>query len=273
MNQSNFSVSVIIPVHNGEEFLRLSVKSVLNQIGEYVKEIIIVDDGSKDKSWSVMQRLSSEDKRIKIYQQKNQGQAKARNYGVSQANGEYLAFLDVDDTWKIDKLEKQMSLFHNNDELVLVYSNAEIIFLPPKKEKIFLSHLSKLRRGKIYSNLIYKNFIFTSSVIIKKNVFNTLGGFKEGAEYRYIEDYDLWLRAASIGQIDYCEEPLINYLRHASSSSQAKISTAVNVIKMLKKIPTSRDFNIMNRYLAFIRHGLVLLMYFFHLDRFFSPLD
>ncbi|MFH1366682.1 MAG: glycosyltransferase [Patescibacteria group bacterium] len=273
MNEFCNNVSVIIPVYNGEVFLRLSVKSVLNQQGQYVKELIIVDDGSTDESWSVMQQISSEDKRIKIYRQKNQGQAKARNYGATQAKGVYLAFLDVDDTWKIDKLKKQMALFYKNNQLVMVYSDAEIIFSSAKKEKIILSYISKLRRGKIFSNLIYKNFIFTSSVIIKKSVFDNLGGFKEVAEYRYIEDYDLWLRAAAIGQIDYVEEPLFCYLRHAAGSSQAKVKTATNVLKRLKNTPVDKNMTVIKKTLALVRHGLVLLMYFFHLDRFFSPLD
>ncbi|MFH1822848.1 MAG: glycosyltransferase [Patescibacteria group bacterium] len=273
MTQYNNSISVIIPVYNGEKLLRFSTKSAFDQLGKYINEIIIVDDGSTDDSWLVMQQISSEDKRVRIYQQKNQGQAKARNYGASMSKGEYLAFLDVDDTWKTDKLQKQLELFNSNDRLVLVYGNAEILFYPPRKEKITFSKITRLRRGNVCNWLLYKNFICTSSVIIKKNVFMNLGGFKENEEYRYIEDYDLWLRAAAIGPIDYIEEPLTCYLRHAAGSSQAKVKTTLNILKMIKKIPVDANITVINKIVALVRYLLVLMMYFFHLDRLFSPLD
>jgi len=273
MEQFNKSVSVIIPVYNGEKYLTKTISSVQSQKGDFIKEIILIDDGSVDGSWCLLCQLKERYKNIIILRQKNQGQAKARNYGAKVASGNFLAFLDVDDTWKPNKLEKQIGLFQNDTSLVLVFSNAEIIFDAPKKEKIILFSITKPRRGHIYRWLLFNNFIYTTSVIIKKEIFDISRGFKQEKEYRYIEDYDLWLRIAAVGKVDFIEEPLICYLRHAASSSQAKVSTAINVLRMLKNTPTNRNLGVITQGLVLIRHTLVLIMYFFHLDRLFSPLN
>ena len=102
-------ISVIVPVYNTERFLRKCVDSIINQTYKNL-EIILVDDGSTDGSYEICKRLAERDKRIILLQQKNQGQAIARNKGLDLASGEYVAFMDCDDCYREDFLSKSLPL-------------------------------------------------------------------------------------------------------------------------------------------------------------------
>src|SRR5690349_18213271 len=96
LQQTDIKVSVIIPVYNTDEYLREAVNSIRNQTLQDL-EIIIINDGSTDRSTQIINELANEDKRIKIYTQKNSGQSVARNMGIKMASGKYLYFMDSDD--------------------------------------------------------------------------------------------------------------------------------------------------------------------------------
>lgn len=268
---NNLLVSVIIPIYNGEKYIRRSVRSVQGQEGDIALEIILVDDGSRDGSWQIMKDLQREDERINIFQQNNKGQASARNLGAANARGKYIAFLDVDDIWIPDKLEKQLVLFNKDQKLVLVYNDVEIISDESNKRINDTFSIIKPHNGDVYTKLITNGcFISTIAVLIPKYFFDKVGGFKESNEYKYIEDYELWMRISKEGNITYVPQILSRYMRRKGSSSQAKIKTIINVLRMCWNLPlnTSRGFNRLKKMRALVRHSLVLIMYVLHLDKF-----
>lgn len=110
----NISVSVILPAYNSSSFIGETIDSVLNQTFKNF-ELIVVDDGSTDKTKEIIEEFIKKDERVKYFYQKNSGgPSKPKNFGISKAKGKYIAFLDHDDIWISDKLEKQLSSFKEN---------------------------------------------------------------------------------------------------------------------------------------------------------------
>ena len=110
-------VSIITPMYNGERFVAKTIESVLNQ---YYKnwEMIIIDDGSKDNSPTIVEEYSKKDKRIQLVRQKNAGSGAARNNGIRRAKGQYICLLDADDTWENNFLEEQIKLIKENKKII-----------------------------------------------------------------------------------------------------------------------------------------------------------
>lgn len=117
-------VSVIMPVYNNEKFVSQAVQSVLNQTISDL-ELIIIDDGSTDGTRNVIESFS--DERIKYHYQENAGPGAGRNNGMSLSKGEFIAFIDSDDMYKPNKLERQIEFLKENPQYGLVYCEAEVI--------------------------------------------------------------------------------------------------------------------------------------------------
>lgn len=114
-------VSIITPMYNGERFIAQTIDSVISQSYKHW-EMIVINDGSKDKGADIVKEYSKIDNRIKLVDQSNAGCGAARNNGIRRAKGQYIALLDADDTWNIDFLEKQLKLMREKDTQ-LVYSS------------------------------------------------------------------------------------------------------------------------------------------------------
>lgn len=177
-------VSVIIPMYNSNDTIINSIKSVLKQTYKNY-EIIIVDDGSTDNSYKIVEEFMQEnnlEKKIKLLSQENRGPSAARNKGISHSRGEYIAFLDADDIWVEEKLEKQIKLMSKNSNIALVGSNINNNFYKKQDNILNIS----------YNMLLFKNYFFTPTVIIKKSILDKVGLFD--LEQKFSEDYNLWLR-------------------------------------------------------------------------------
>ncbi len=206
-------VSVIIPTYNREEFIRDAIESVLSQ-GYKDLEIIVVDDGSTDDTKlavdGYVQRYSE---KIFYFYQKNAGPASARNLGVRHARGEYIAFLDSDDLWTPDSLEKRVALLKSNPDAGLVYGAYQRFtdgeMLGHDGSDVFYSNLPA---GNVYQDLLMKCFIFTTAVFMRKSVFEAAGGFDESLCIG--EDYDLWLRVANNCKIFPVNGIVAQYRQH-----------------------------------------------------------
>ncbi|MCH9770702.1 MAG: glycosyltransferase [Gammaproteobacteria bacterium] len=202
-------ISVIIPTYNHAEFIAEAVSSVLVQTYNNI-EVIVVDNFSTDETISILTGLSTDD-RLKYFKFENKGIiAAARNYGVQQASGEYIAFLDSDDIWVPKKLEKQMAVFDRG--LSAVCSN----FIPMGDVRFVYNQLSKvIEKSKYkdfgYEQVILQNPVITSSVLIRAEDFIAVGGFNESSDFAYIEDWELWLRLCSNGYFRALFEPLLHY--------------------------------------------------------------
>lgn len=193
-------ISVIIPAYNAQNTIVECLDSVYEQTYRNI-EILVINDGSVDNTLSIVEKyiLLHKDLPIKVYSIKNSGPASARNYAIRLAKGEYIAFLDSDDRWVSDKLEKQINCFYkypNIDLLGCLYS------IGTEKPYITtgIKWISK-------NQLLFKNFFITPSVIMKSYLLHDLK-FEEG--HKYSEDYNLWLQ---IIFSNYCcallEEPLV----------------------------------------------------------------
>ena len=197
----DFRVSVVIPSRNRLAYLPRAISSVLNQTF-VVQEIIIIDNDSSDETISYVKKKF---KKVKVIKENKIGVSHARNLGIKNSSYEWIAFLDSDDEWMPDKINKQFSFLKKvNFKLQLVHTNEIWIkngLLKNKKKK----HLKK--GGYIFENCLDICRISPSSVLINKSLFEKFGLFD--TKFKICEDYELWLRLSSKIEIGYLNEPLI----------------------------------------------------------------
>lgn len=201
----DIDLSIIIPTYNRAYIIRRAIQSVLNQTYQDF-EIFIVDDGSKDNTHKIVESIR--DERIRyIRHEINKGQAAARNTGIMAAKGKYIAFLDSDDEWLPEKLEKQMAAFRNAPPQVgVVYVrmlNAEgnrKTFMPPP-------HVTKREGNLYYDLLVDPTLVFPSAAAIRRDCFTKVGMFDE--HFYAGEDWDLWIRIAKYYHFKYIDELLV----------------------------------------------------------------
>lgn len=205
-------VSVILPTFNGASrgYLDEAIESALSQTYKNY-ELIIIDDGSNDGTEKVCKKYL-DGVRVKYIYQDNKGLAIARNTGIVHSSGSFVCFIDDDDVWKREKLQRQIDFFiKNNDPRVgMVYTAAEYI----DEEGRSLGIRYAPAKGDIYKTLIFKGNIITcpSSVMIKKEVLEKVGILK--AEMKSLEDLELWFRIAQIYHVYSINDDLVKYRLH-----------------------------------------------------------
>ncbi len=203
-------ISAIIPTFNRANFILKAINSV--QVQTYkVDEIIIVDDGSTDDTKIILNNF----KNIKVIRTKNKGVSHARNIGIKEAKNEWIAFLDSDDEWQKDKIEKQID-FHLQNPKIL-FSHSEEKWIRRGKEINYPTSLKK-PSGECFLQNISTCKIAASSVVIHKSIFEDVGYFDE--ELKVCEDFDMWLRVSLKYKIGLLKEKLITkYAGHPQLSS------------------------------------------------------
>lgn len=201
-------VSVIIPTHNRADLLPVAVKSVLNQTFQDF-EIIIVDDASTDNMADVVSAFK--DERIKLFRRDvSGGDAVARNLGIANSNGEYIALLDDDDEWFPEKLQLQIGVFMNSPpEIGAVYTGCMNIDIESQK---ILGVRYAEGGGNIFSEILGGNWINTSSVVLKRACFEKVGLFDESIPW--CSDQDMWIRVSKEYQWECIRDPLVKYGEH-----------------------------------------------------------
>jgi glycosyltransferase involved in cell wall biosynthesis len=218
----SIKVSVIIPAYNSAQFIVETLESVFAQTyNDY--EIIIVDDGSTDNIKEILQNYMS---KIRYIYKVNGGPASARNVGIKNADGEYIAFLDSDDLWLPEKLKEQMECFQNNPDIGLVYCdnirfNENSIY--QKKDNIY-----QPTNGYIFFKLLEGNFITNSTVIVKKKCLEEVDYFDEDINLISSEDYDMWLRISRVFNVGYVKKPLVKYRVRGKGLARSNIDRAYN---------------------------------------------
>ena len=206
-------VSAIITTYKRPpEIVKRAAKSVLNQTYKDI-ELIIVDDSPEtyEQRNEVCAMALSLGERVKyIKHEENLGACAARNTGIKNSNGEYIAFLDDDDEWLPEKIEKQLCVMKKNNSVALVYCGRYIYH---EQNNILKCQKVEFHRGKIYDKLILNNFIgSTSFPLLRKSAIEKLGGFD--VQMPAAQDFELWLRVAKAYEIDYVETPLVRYYVH-----------------------------------------------------------
>ena len=220
------NISVVIPTYNRIELLKRSIDSVINQTIK-PSEIIIVDDGSNDGTEAMVKKQYDS---LKIIKQKNKGVSAARNSGIKASSGEWICFLDSDDEWKNDKLEKQIIAVANNSDYKFFHSN-EIWIKNGKRINQKKKH--KKYGGDIFKKCLDMCRISPSSVLIDKSIFEEIGFFNENLVV--CEDYELWLRICDKYEVFFIDEPLIfKYGGHQGQLSYSIDSIEYHRIKALE---------------------------------------
>ncbi|MBX7149342.1 glycosyltransferase [bacterium] len=222
-------VSVIIPTYNRLVVLKRAIESVLCQTHRDF-ELIIVDDGSTDGTVEFLRTI--EDERLRVISISHAGVSAARNKGITNSRSELVAFLDSDDEWMDDKLEKQLQYIHNNPD-VRVVQTEEIWVRDGKRVNPMKKH--KKHSGWIFEPCIPLCIVSPSAVMIHQEVFKKCGMFDESLPA--CEDYDLWLRIALEYPIITMDEKLIvKYGGHADQLSRTTPVMDSYRILALKKI-------------------------------------
>lgn len=231
------AVSVIIPTYNRANYLKKSIQSVVSQTIKDI-EIIIINNYSTDNTLEVINSFN--DQRIKTINFKNRGViARSRNQGIVQSTGKYIAFLDDDDIWCQDKLELQIKYLEAHPEFGAVYSNAIIIDEKDNK-KGFLIDRGRAKEGQVFQNLLGGNFIAILTVLMRRELLESIGLFNEEPSLIAIEDYEYWMRISLKFEFGYIGKPLALYRIHNTSMSK-KNSVAVLRQKVLRMLLNDRD--------------------------------
>lgn len=219
-------VSIITPSYNSSRFIEDSVRSVLNQTYNNF-ELIIIDDCSKDDSWQLIQELIKQDDRIQIYRlEQNSGAAMARNFGIQVANGKYLTFLDSDDLWDEDKLEKQVHFMQEN-HYVFTFTNYRMI----DERGNLLNRIVECPKIIEYKELLRNTTIGCLTVMLN---IEKLG--KVTMPNLQPEDTALWLRILRNNHKAYClQETLASYRVVGNSASNNKLKVAKKMWVVYRK--------------------------------------
>ncbi len=230
-------ISIVTPVYNCAQWVGFTVESVLNQT--YTNfELLLINDGSTDSTFSVLTELASKDARIKIINQSNGKQGKARNNGIKNAQGEWIAFLDSDDLWPENKLADQLD--------ITLKKNIDLSFTDGY---ICLGNQMNLRTYRFgVEEKIFKgpdsvqefhtqNRIPTSTVLVKKSVLEKWGGFPEELDIQNCEDYLLWTKLLHQGAIFWgINEPWLLYRVHENSSTSQEVKALFPLVRALCRI-------------------------------------
>ena len=212
---SQVLVSVVVPVYNGTEYLEKTVESILTQDYENI-ELILVDDGSKDNSKDIITQLATQDLRIKPFFNSNGGVANARNFGISQAKGDFIAFCDQDDLWLPSKLSQQMPLFSNNN-VGLVYCGAITDYVLYNKQS--KSGFKNKHKGEVFEKLVQLNMLTCCTAVVRTSYLQQVDSFDDDRALMGVDDWHLWLKLAMVCEFDFVAEHLAVHVFHGDNYS------------------------------------------------------
>jgi glycosyltransferase involved in cell wall biosynthesis len=198
------AVSVILPTFNRANVLPRAMHSVLQQTFQDL-ELIIVDDGSSDNTREVVENIK--DPRVKyLKHDKNAGLPAARNTGLKEARGKFMAFQDDDDQWLDKRLQVQVPLLEGTDlDTGVVYCDS--IKMEHGKRSYLYSPSRSDKSGDLYHRFLMGNFVTVIAALVKKECFQKVGMFDE--RLPYFEDWDIWLRISKYYKFKYSEEPMV----------------------------------------------------------------
>ncbi len=198
------TVSVVMAAKNYARFLPAAVDSVLAQtVVDW--ELVIVDDGSTDHTPAAVKSYLT-NPRVRYFRSDRLGQPRAKNLGAGLSRGQFIAYLDADDAWKPTKLEKQLALLRDKPEVGVCFCRRSLI---DEQNNLLPSQDRPAPRGRVVRDIFLRNFVCFSSVVVRRQVFDHVGGFDP--EWDLSIDYDLWLRAARHTEFDYVDEELVLY--------------------------------------------------------------
>ena len=227
-------VSVVIPTHNRADLIGEAILSVLDQTFENF-DVHIIDNGSTDNTKAVIDSFA--DDRLHYFWQEDSGlPADSRNVGISRSRGEFIAFLDSDDSWLPDKLERQVEAMRANPNCGIVTSNYTCAGDHPLNGKTTLR--KKIPTGKVFEKLLRANFICASMAMVRRSALQKAGVFDPNPSICCSEDFDLWLRILHDFELEYVKEVGGVYRIHASNLAKGggALETIFSPIRVVEKI-------------------------------------
>lgn len=237
------TVSVIIPAYNSAPFIGETLKSVLNQTFTS-HEIIVINDGSPDTE-DFERELEPYAARIRYLKQENRGAAAARNTGLRAARGEFVAFLDADDTWLPNYLEEQIRFLKSTDA-DFVYSDAQLTGQSPLAGQTFMQVQPSRGQVTTASLLAVRVTVLTSAVLARRKPILEVGLFDEGIKRGH--DFDLWFRLAKAGaRCAYQSKVLAHHRVLESGLSGDTISQLKRTLSVLERIEKRQDLSASER--------------------------
>lgn len=232
-------VSVVMPVYQGQRYLEVAINSVRAQTFRNW-ELLIIDDGSSDDSFQIAKNLSRMDSRIGCRQQIHGGAARARNHGIREAKGKYVAFLDADDFWHPDMLNETVGLLNGSASIDVART---AWFLIEENGIGPLTRQSEVQGAAADSeleNLLVENNLVPAATLTRLSCIEGVGGFDESLTAE--EDWDLWIRiSASGGRFGFINRPLAMYRKYDGGVTSDHIRMRKNRLRVLKKIFSAQD--------------------------------
>lgn len=232
-------VSVIVPAYNARVFIHRALESALGQTYPHL-EVIIVDDGSTDGTADHVRQTFGQDTRVRIVTQPNAGPSAARNHGARLARGEYIHFLDADEWWTPNKIERSLALFKQHN-VAVVYGHG----FPIDADTLQEIPLEKppLPSGDVFCDWLIGlmaggNFGVTSSFMIRREAFESSGGFDTAIPIA--QDYDLWIRLAHDYHFAALDDVLVYYLRRTHGIHKNRVGMARDRLTVYQKAGTLR---------------------------------
>ena len=235
-------ISVVMPAYNAEKTIRHAIDSVLSQSYKDF-ELIVINDSSKDTTKEIIEEYINRDKRVRIINNNvNSGVSFSRNKGVFNAKGEYIAFLDSDDIWRQDKLEKQLRLMEKKNA-VLSYTASSFI----DQNGHAYNYIMQAEEKTSLSTLLRKNLVSCSSAVVRADVMKTI----EMPNDKMHEDYYVWITILRQYKYAYgINEPLLIYRLSDNSKSSDRLKSA----KMIYNTYHAVGYNIMSSLFLTIRY-------------------
>ena len=237
VSQIRPAVSIILPTYNRAHCLPRAVQSVLSQSYSNF-ELLIIDNNSTDNTKYIVD--SFKDSRIRFFQINNNGViARSRNFGISQSNAEFIAFLDSDDWWKPNKLNLSMQF---SSEYDLIYHN--MMLWNDNAQQLFRRSVTccrSLSHPCFRDLLLNGNTIPTSSVVVRRSIIQTIGSFSENPSLFAAEDYDAWLRISRITNRFMLNPTPLGYLSFGCDNSSSRLNSLVHCTYILKLYQSDFD--------------------------------
>lgn len=238
---STIDVSVILAAYNGVRYIEETIRAVLAQTHAAL-ELIVIDDGSTDGTWELVNRLRAADPRIVYAFQPNGRQGRARNNGIRRARGALIAFCDQDDLWVEDKLEVQLRALARTKDVGVVFSDG-FLFKDDDvaDESRTFGTLSGVFDGpEMFRLLFVANRVPILSALVRKEALLRVGLLNEDPAIQNCDDWDLWLRLARSGaRFLGLAERLVRYRLHAQQASSDVLQMMMPELSVLEQFRAS----------------------------------
>lgn len=230
-------VSVVLPAFNVKNYVGEAIRSVEAQGYENL-EIIVVDDGSQDGTADL---VATEFPHVRLFRKKNGGAATARNQGIRESRGEYIAFLDADDVWLPGKLHIQIDHLERRPDVDMVCgefswwaANSDGVFpdpamlFPPLTDCV----VDTAQSGWVYHKLLLSNYVWTSTIVMRRRLVEKIGFYDESL--RLGQDYDYWLRASRESEIHLLKGISALYRKHSESATMRGVAKDNHAVRILR---------------------------------------